>query len=99
MNQRIGCQGGRDSRTGHLHQRELLRIHAGRGVLHLEELLLDGAPQDRGGVRLAGFQFVVGGDADRLSRSNGEPVEVLGMAGEAAARRQELGGGALRRGQ
>ena len=80
---RTGRLGG-DSRTGHLHQRELLRIHAGGGVLHLEELLFDGASQDGCGAHFAGFQFVVGRDAERLRRCNGESV-VLGMAREAAA--------------
>lgn len=95
MQQRIGSQRGRHSRSGHLHQRELLRIDTCRRVLHLEQLLLDGAPQNGGVVRLPVFQFVVGRDIGGLRRGNRQPVQVLGVTGEATAGSQELRRGTL----
>src|SRR5450432_1842568 len=75
VNERIGCKRGSKSGAGHLHQRELLRIDAGGGVLDLKELLLDAAAQGGGGEGFAGFKLVIGLEAEGLCRRNGQSVE------------------------
>jgi hypothetical protein len=68
VHERICSKGGGKSGAGHLHQRPLLRIHASRGILDLEELLLDAAAEEGSRVRFLRFEFVIGLDTEGLRR-------------------------------
>lgn len=60
VDERIGCECGSNSGSGHLHERKLLCVDACIGVQHLQELLFKAATQGGGGAGFEGFEFVIG---------------------------------------